>query len=256
MVSVLAIGGSDPSGGAGIEADLAVFTQLGVHGRTAITALTVQRHSPLPAGEGQGEGEVHATPPHILEAILHSHTHDRLPDTIKIGMIGTVATLQVITQFLKQHPRIPVVLDTVLRASSGLGLLEPDAIPVLKHELLPLATVVTPNLEEAGILTDTVVNSVADMAHAAKQLHHDGQWIVVKGGHLSADPIDVVYDGKEIYQLSGRRLEVAHSRGTGCTFASAIAAHIALGNSVPQSIQMAKGLVRERLNRYGMATRF
>lgn len=232
MVSVLAIGGSDPSGGAGIEADIAAFTALGVRGRTAITALTVQT-----LNEGMA---IHPTSPELLTQLLESHTRDRLPDAIKIGMIGTAANLQVIAQFLKQHPRIPVVLDTVFRASSGLALLEFDAISVLKSELLPLATVVTPNLDEAGILTDNVLKTISDMEHAAQLLHHDGQWIVVKGGHLVADPIDVVYDGAALHYLQGKRLDATNTRGTGCTFASSIAASIATGKSVPESIQCAK----------------
>ncbi len=256
MVSVLAIGGSDPSGGAGIEADLSTLTTLGVHGRTAITALTVQRLFPSPSGEGQGEGEVHATSPELLTQILNSHTHDRLPDAIKIGMIGTSANLHVIVKFLNKHPRIPVVLDTVLRATSGLELLEPDALALLKYELMPLATVVTPNLGEAGILTDTVVTTTEEMVHAARQLHHKGQWVVIKGGHLEGEPTDVVVDDDGVQYLKGKRVAFGYTRGTGCTFASAIAAQIALGNSVPQSIMMAKGVVTDRLNNYGVTTKF
>lgn len=248
MVSVLAIAGSDPSGGAGIEADLRTFAQLGVHGCTAITALTVQRYSPLPVGEGQGEGEVHATPASILSAILHSHTRDHLPDAIKIGMIGTAENLQAIAEFLNDHPHIPVVLDTVLRATSGLELLETAAIPLLRNLLLPRATVVTPNLQEASILTGMTVNSLATMEHAARQLHRGTQVVLVKGGHLDGDPVDVAYDGREFHHFSSPRIATPHTRGTGCTLASAIAVHLAQGAAPLVAIQKAKTYLGDYLS--------
>jgi hydroxymethylpyrimidine/phosphomethylpyrimidine kinase len=247
MVSVLAIAGSDPSGGAGIEADLRTFAQLGVHGRTAITALTVQRYSPLPSGEGQGEGDVHATPPQVLAALLESHTHDTLPDAIKIGMIATTENLKVISIFLQKHPRIPVVLDTVLCATSGLELLEAAAIPLLRSDVLPRATVVTPNLQEASILAEMTVDSVETMERAARKLHQGTQVILVKGGHLSGDPIDVAFDGREMHYFKNSRIVTPHTRGTGCTLASAFAAYLAQGTAPLAAIFKGRHYVQEWL---------
>lgn len=240
MVSVLAIAGSDPSGGAGIEVDLRTFAQLGVHGRTAITALTVQS---LHHGVA-----VHSTAASILSAILHSHTRDYLPDAIKIGMIGTGENLQAIAAFLNDHPHIPVVLDTVLRATSGLELLETAAIPFLRDQLVPRATVVTPNLQEASILTGMTVNSLATMEHAARELHRGTQVVLVKGGHLSGEPIDVAFDGREIHHFSSPRIATSHTRGTGCTLASAIAAYLAQGAAPLVAIQKAKIYLRNYLS--------
>lgn len=275
MVSVLTIAGSDPSGGAGIEADLATFAALGVHGRTAITALTIQRYSvtlpPTPSPQGRGdavfpsplvregqacpersrrsEGEVHSTSPIILQKILSFQEHDILPDTIKIGMIGTLANLEVICDFLQRHPQIPVVLDPVLRATSGLELLEAYAIPMLKEKLWPLATVVTPNLDEAGILLGHRPTTVAEMESAARELQRGTQVVVVKGGHLDGDPVDVVWDGREMRHLTSERIAAKNLRGTGCRLASAIAAELALNKTPLDATALAKQFLRYRLSK-------
>lgn len=240
MVSVLAIAGSDPSGGAGVEADLRTLTQLGVHGRTAITALTVQS---LHHGMA-----VHPTSSQTLAALLYSHTRDRLPDAIKIGMIATAENLRAIAAFLSEYPRIPVVLDTVLRATSGLELLETAAIPLLRDQLLPHATVVTPNLQEASMLTGMVVDSVETMEYAARQLHCGTQVVLVKGGHLTGDPIDVAFDGREICYFKAKRITTSHTRGTGCTLASGIAANLAQGAAPLVAIQNAKKYLSDYLS--------
>lgn len=248
MVSVLTIAGSDPSGGAGIEADLSVFAALGVHGRTAITALTVQNYSPLPPGEGQacpersrrGEGEVHPTSPDVLRKILSFQDRDTIPNAIKIGMIGTRANLEVICDFLGRHPQIPVVLDPVLRATSGLLLLEAEAIPMLKEKLWPHATVVTPNLDEVGILLGHRPTTVAEMESAAHELHRGTQVVVVKGGHLEGDPVDVVWDGRKMRHLTSKRIAAPNLRGTGCRLASGIASGLALDKDPLVAIQTAR----------------
>jgi hydroxymethylpyrimidine/phosphomethylpyrimidine kinase len=251
QASLMSQRGSLESQIAGIEADLPVFAVLGVHGRTAITALTVQRYSPLPKGEGRSEGEVHATPAHILAALLDSHTCGTLPDAIKIGMIGTRANLEVICDFLKRHPRIPVVLDTVLRATSGLELLEAAAIPLLRSDVLPRATVVTPNLQEASILAEMTVDSVATMERVARKLHQGTQVMLVKGGHLLDDPVDVAFDGHAIHHFKGPRITTPHTRGTGCTLASAIAVAIAKGATPLDAISQGRQFVREWLSKNG-----
>lgn len=232
MVSVLTIAGSDPSGGAGIEADLSVFAALSVHGRTAITALTVQS---LHHGVA-----VYPTSPQVLDFTLQSHTHDDLPDAIKIGMIGTAENLQVIIEFLRQHPRIPVVLDTVLHATSGLELLDVAAIPRLRDQLMPRAAVVTPNLQEASILAEMTVDSVETMERAARKLHCGTQVVLVKGGHLSGDPVDVAFDGHKMRHFTSSRIATSHLRGTGCRLASAIAVYLAQGAELFSAIQNAE----------------
>lgn len=240
MVSVLAIAGSDSSGGAGVEADLRTFAQLGVHGRTAITALTVQSLH-------QGMA-VHPTSAQILAALLDSHTRDTLPDAIKIGMIATRANLDVICDFLRRHSQIPTVLDTVLRATSGLELLEAAAIPVLRSELLPRATVVTPNLQEASILSEMTVDSPETMERAARKLQSGTQIVLVKGGHLLGDPVDVAFDGKEFHHFKSPRIATSHSRGTGCALASAIATQLAQGAAPLVAIQSAKKYLTDYLS--------
>lgn len=250
MKSVLTIAGSDPSGGAGIEADLAVFAAYEIHARTAITALTVQPYSPSPqVGEGWGEGEVHPTSPEILRKILSFNEHDTLPHAIKIGMIATRANLEVICNFLERHPQIPVVLDPVLRSTSGLELLEVAAIPMLKERLWPRATVVTPNLDEVGFLLGRRPGTVSEMETAAKELQRGTQVVVVKGGHLDGDPVDVVWDGQTMQHLKSVRVVSKHLRGTGCRLASAIAAEIALGRDVVTALRNAKSFVVQTLSK-------
>lgn len=245
MVSVLTIAGSDPSGGAGIEADLSVFAALGIHGRTAITALTVQGYNGYPE---QSDGSrrlddtlsVHPTSSLALAAILNTHERDILPDAIKIGMIGTLANLQVICGFLGRHPQIPVVLDPVLRATSGLALLEGAALPMLKGKLWPRADVMTPNLDEVGVLLGQRPTTVAEMETAARELQHGNQVVVVKGGHLPGDPVDVVWNGSEVQYLGSPRVAGPNVRGTGCRLASAIASYLALGKDPRVAIQCAR----------------
>ncbi len=235
MVSVLTIAGSDPSGGAGIEADLRVFAQMGVHGRTAITALTVQSLA--------GGLSVHPTSASVLSEILHSHDHDPSSDAIKIGMIGTLANLEVVCNFLQCHPQIPVVLDPVLRATSGLELLESAAISALMERLWPRALVVTPNLDETGILLGHRPTTIAEMESAARELQRGNQVVVVKGGHLVGDPVDVIWDGRKMQHLSSPRIDTPHLRGTGCRLSSAVAAGIALKNDLMVAISNAKFVV-------------
>lgn len=241
MKSVLTIAGSDPSGGAGIEVDLATFAALGVKGRTAITALTVQS---LQAGIA-----VHATPSGVLEKILATQVHDIFPDAIKIGMIATRANLEVICDFLGRHPQIPVILDPVLQSTSGLELLERAAISVLKERLWPCATIVTPNLDEVGVLTGLRPKTVAEMESAAKELHHGKQVVVVKGGHLEGDPVDVVWDGCTMKHLQSPRIVSGDLRGTGCRLASAMAAEMALGRDPGTAILNAKSFMIQIFNK-------
>ncbi|MDO8312903.1 MAG: hydroxymethylpyrimidine/phosphomethylpyrimidine kinase, partial [Sideroxyarcus sp.] len=190
----------------------------------------------------------HTTPAHVLANILSTHEHDTLPDAIKIGMIGTLANLDVICEFLERHPHIPVVLDPVLCATSGLPLLDADAYPMLKERLCPRATVLTPNLDEVGILLGYRPTTVSEMESAARALQRGTQVVVVKGGHLTGDPVDVVWDGKMMQYLSAPRVASPRLRGTGCRLASAMAAEIAQGQDVIAAITHAKNFLIQTMN--------
>jgi len=234
VVSVLTIAGSDPSGCAGIEADLEMIARAGVAARTAITALTVQ-------GVTSGQA-VYATPRDVLRDILKQHSQN-LPSVVKIGMIATRDNLEVICDFLERYPKLPVVLDPVLRATSGLQLLEMSAIPLLKERLLPRATIVTPNLDEVEMLLGKRPATVSEMETAARELQRGTQVMMVKGGHLQGDPVDVIWDGTQMNHLSSPRIGTTSPRGTGCRLASGIAAQMALGKSAIQACAEGKQML-------------
>jgi hydroxymethylpyrimidine/phosphomethylpyrimidine kinase len=242
----LAIAGSDPSGGAGIQADLKAFAALGVHGLSVVTALTAQNT--------QGVFGVRPTEVAFVAEQIDVLLRDLRPAATKTGMLASQAILEIIVAKIREYSLRPLVVDPVLAASAGGMLLEAAALDVLRRDLLPLATVVTPNLPEAMVLSGRVVESLADMREAARAIHALGsQTVVVKGGHLSgdADAVDVLFDGGEIVELRRARFATLHTHGTGCTFASAIAAGLALGLSIPAAVDRAKELITEAV-RHGL----
>lgn len=243
MRTLLSIAGSDPSAGAGSQQDLKVATLLGVYGLTVITAITAQN--------SLGVQSWKPLAPDLVAAQLTSILSDVQVDAVKIGMLATAGIVREVATALR-HKEAPIVLDPVLAASDGSVLLEELGIQALKEELLPLATVLTPNLAEAGLLLQRRITDVAGMAAAAQDLLRLGpKAVLLKGGHLTGPPVDVLADGHDVYHLPGDRLPGQHTHGTGCALAAALAAHLAQGRSLPEAVNQARALVAEAI-RWGL----
>lgn len=239
MKRVLAIGGSDSGGGAGIQADLKTLHGLGVHASTVVTAITAQDTTAVHS--------VLHTPVGIVQSQLHAVLADIGADVVKTGMLATVGTVQAVTDAVGG---LPLVVDPVGVSSTGQALLEPDALALLRSGLLPLALVVTPNLDEVLALTGFEVHSAEDLLAAAKAVHALGpRWVLVKGGHLPGNPTDLLYDGTTALELRGERMDTPHTHGTGCTLASALAGYLALGHDVPEAARLAKDYTAEAIRR-------
>ena len=243
LPTVLIIAGSDPSAGAGSQQDLKVATLMGTYGLTVLTAITVQN--------SRGVQRLEPVAPDLVAAQLQAILADIPVKAIKIGMLATAAIVREVAAAVREVPA-PVVVDPVLAASDGTPLLEEAGRRVLQEELLPLATVVTPNLAEAGLLTGRQVVDVAGMQDAAMALRQLGpQAVLIKGGHLAGPPVDVLAYGPQCYELPGERWDSTHTHGTGCTLATALAAGLAQGWSLPEAVQQARELVAEAI-RWGL----
>ena len=239
---VLTIAGSDPSGGAGVQADLKTLADLGVTGISAITAITAQDDNQVIA--------IHPTPADILTQQLSTACKGRTVSAIKIGMVATRANARAITWFLKWINVENVIVDPVLHSSSGFPLLEADAYTFYRQQLLPHATVITPNLAEATAFAGMHVSDLDMMRKAAEIIHKETARlrggikkplaVIIKGGHLGGDPVDILYDGEKSHSFPATRIPGKSPRGTGCRFASAIAAYLALGYDLHSSIPPAK----------------
>ncbi|MDW8043420.1 MAG: bifunctional hydroxymethylpyrimidine kinase/phosphomethylpyrimidine kinase [Nitrososphaerota archaeon] len=240
----LTVAGSDSGGGAGIQADLKTFAALGVHGMSAITSITAQNTHEVTR-------VVDLDPEMVVEQIRVC-VEDIGVDSVKTGMLHTSEIIRAVAGELRRI-RAPIVVDPVMVAKSGAPLLRPDAVETLKSELLPIATVVTPNAREAERLCGFEVKSVEDQVKAAKEIAQLGsKAVVVKGGHVPGRKVvDVVYYEGEIAELEGDRIETRNTHGTGCVFASAIAAHLAHGREVVESVKLAKRFVEDAI-RYGL----
>jgi hydroxymethylpyrimidine/phosphomethylpyrimidine kinase len=243
--TVLSIAGSDSGGGAGIQADLKAFARCGVHGMTAITALTAQNTTGVTA--------VHPVPPEFIVEQVRVVVDDLGVDAVKIGMLGTADTVHAVTEALDLlEPGTPIVLDPVMVAESGAVLLDEPARAALATELLPRATVITPNVPEARVLAGEDGDEPADLARALHRLGPDV--VVVTGGHR-ADVTDLYYDGESLVAIPGERYGDGAAHGSGCTHSSALAAHLALGYGPLEAAKRAKriaaGAVRAGLRDLG-----
>lgn len=241
----LTIAGSDSGGGAGIQADIKTFSAHGVFGMSVITSVTAQNT--------MGVLGIEDLTPKMVLLQMKAVFEDLFPDAVKIGMVSNEKIIETIANGLRKYKPKNIVLDPVMVSKSGVHLLKEDAINALKSELIPLSLVVTPNLMEAEVLTGIKVDSVKDMRNAAKKIVELGaQSVVVKGGHLIEDAIDVYYDGKDFFEVSSERIPTKNTHGTGCTFSSAIAANLALGYELFDSIKRAKeyitGAIRNSLS--------
>jgi hydroxymethylpyrimidine/phosphomethylpyrimidine kinase len=242
---VLIIAGSDSGGGAGIQADLKTVSALGAFGMTAITALTAQNTTGV-------LGIVEMQPEFVVLQIEACVT-DIGCDAVKTGMLANATIIEAVATSISEHHLFPLVVDPVMIAKSGAQLLRPEAIASLKAALLPLATVVTPNLHEAAALLGRQINDLDGMKAAARDIRELGpDNVVVKGGHLAGIAADVLYDGREFTEFRAERFETKDTHGTGCIFASAIAAGLAHKRPVKESVAAAKEFITAAI-RHGLA---
>lgn len=220
---VLTIAGSDPGGGAGVQADLKTFTAFRVYGMSAITAVTVQNTL--------GVRAVNPVPPRTVAAQAGAVLEDIGADAVKLGMLASAGTVRAAARLLRKHAVKNIVLDPVMYAKSGHALLEESAEDALKKELLPLALIVTPNAPEAARLAGTPVKNLAGARKAAKLISAFGpRFVLVKGGHLGGKVCrDLLFDGTGFTEFSSPRVDTSNTHGTGCTLSAAIAACLALG---------------------------
>lgn len=240
--TALAIAGSDSGGGAGIQAHLKTFSALGVYGMSALTAITAQNTRAVTA--------VFELPPEIVAAQIDAVVADIGVDAVNTGMLANSELIRVVAQKVREHKLSPFIVDPVMVAKSGDRLLREDAVEALREELIPLATVLTPNLPEAEVLLGRPIETLDDMRAAAAELVELGAGsVVVKGGHRAGDPIDVFYDGERYVELLGKRIETTSTHGTGDTFAAAIAALLAHGEDLEGAIRGAKQYLTTAIER-------
>ena len=240
MKTALTIAGSDCSGGAGIQADLKTMTMNGVYGMSAITALTAQNTT--------GVTGIMEVTPKFLEQQLDMIFEDIRPDAVKIGMVSSAPLIEKIAEQLKKYNAENIVVDPVMVATSGSVLLETDAVTTLKLQLLPLACVITPNIPEAEVLSGMKIGNESQMCQAAKMLCEAyGCAVLLKGGHSINDANDLLCVNGEIRWFYGNRISNSNTHGTGCTLSSAIAANLAKGYSLEESVGRAKDYISQAL---------
>ena len=240
MKSVLTIAGSDSIGGAGIQADIKSITCNGCYAMTAITAMTAQNTL--------GVKSIQESSPEFLEDQIDAIFADIVPDAVKIGMVSNRKLIEIISRKLKEYGAKNIVLDPVMVATSGAKLISEDAIETLKENLIPLATLITPNIPESEILSGMKIETEEQMVYAAKHISEKFKTaVLVKGGHSINDANDVLYtDGKFLW-FPQERIENSNTHGTGCTLSSAIASHLAKGEPIECAINSAKKYLTECL---------
>lgn len=233
MKTVLTIAGTDPTGGAGAQADLKTFTAHKVFGMSIITALVAQNT--------MGVKDIMNVTPHFLEEQFQCVFEDIQPDAIKIGMVSEPELIHKIVEQLKKYKAHDIVVDPVMVSTSGSKLLSDSALDALKNELIPLSSIITPNIPEAQVLVDYQIQSKEDMKKAAKDIRKWYQGaILIKGGHFENRADDLLYYNDEFIWLESERIDNPNTHGTGCTLSSAIASHLALGYDLVTSVKKAK----------------
>jgi hydroxymethylpyrimidine/phosphomethylpyrimidine kinase len=239
LPSALTIAGSDPSGGAGIQADLKTFHRFGVYGEAAITLITVQNTTAVE--------RVECLAPDLIEQQIRAVVRDIPPRAAKTGALGNRATIEMISLLAKEFP-FPLIVDPVMISKHGTQLLSPDACDMLRTRLLPRAFLLTPNLPEAAALTGMQISDVGGMRNAAKALTALGAMnVLVKGGHLADGATDVLLFEGNWLDFPAHRIASRHTHGTGCTYSAAITAGIALGHDLPSAVANAKRFIQEAI---------
>lgn len=244
--NTLSIAGVDPSGGAGVFADVKTMSALGSYGMAIIAALTAQNT--------QAVTSIMPVPPDFIAAQIDTLFKDIRVDAVKIGMLGQASVTNIVTEKLIQWQPQHLILDPVMVAKSGDHLLQRSAVSALREGLIPIATVITPNLPEAGVLLEqSPVDNLKDMRRTAEKLRRlmhddDGHWVFLKGGHLPGDnTIDLLHDGDKLIELPGQRIHTKNTHGTGCTLSAALAALLPRIQDVPTAAQQAKAYLEKAI---------
>lgn len=241
MNTALTIAGSDSCGGAGIQADIKTMTANGVYAMSAITALTAQNTT--------GVSDIYEVSPEFLQAQLKAIFEDITPDAVKIGMVSSSDLIKTIAKSLKEYNGKNIVLDPVMVATSGAKLISDDAISTLKEYLIPLATVITPNIPEAEVLSNMEIHNEEEMIKAAAVISEKYDCAVLcKGGHSINDANDLLYRNGEYKWFYGKRINNPNTHGTGCTLSSAIASNLAKGRALDTSVEKAKEYISGALS--------
>ena len=236
MPRVLTVAGSDSGGGAGIQADLKTIALLGGFGMSAVTALTAQNT--------RGIKGIYEVPAHFVALQMEVVISDIGVDAMKTGMLSSSAIIHTVAQKIRQHRISRVVVDPVMVAKGGTKLLPPEAVEVLRKDLIPLAQILTPNVPESEVLTGRKIKGIKGVREAAKQIHRMGaRQVLIKGGHLPGDAVDVFYDGREFFEFPGARIQTPHTHGTGCTLSAVLALELAKGNSPREAVERAKDFI-------------
>jgi len=233
--TVLTIAGSDPSGGAGVQADLKTMCAFGVYGMAAVTSITVQNTLEVRRS--------HVLPADLVADEIDAVLTDIPADAAKTGMLATAGIIDRVAERVKAHGLGKLVVDPVMRAASGASLIDADAVSVLRESLLPLALVVTPNVPEAEALTGIAIETDADAERAARALYDStGAAALVKGGHRLGESLatDILFDGSNLLTFAAPKIDGGDRHGTGCTLSAAIASALALGNDLARSVALAK----------------
>jgi hydroxymethylpyrimidine/phosphomethylpyrimidine kinase len=245
----LTIAGSDSGGGAGIQADLKTFAALGVHGTSAIACLTAQNPRRVLALE--------PCPPKMLQRQLDAVFEELRPAAVKTGMLYTPENIRVVARFLGGPARrLPLVVDPLMISTSGTILLQPAAMKIMREKLLPLATLITPNLDEAQLLAGRKITSLEAMRDAAREIHaRFGAAVLVKGGHLKGarEAADIFFDGDTELLLSAPFIKGVRTHGTGCTYSAAICAALALGHGLPHAVELGKEFITAAISHSQLA---
>lgn len=237
MKNLLTIAGSDCSGGAGIQADLKTFAANGTYGMSVITAITAQNT--------MGVMDIHNVPINIITAQIDAIFSDIRVDGVKIGMLSNSEIVGCVADAIEKYQPKIVILDPVMVSTSGSTLLDKEAISMLKQRLIPLATVVTPNIPEAEVLTGQKIKNIHDMGEAAQLIGDMGaNYVFIKGGHFKNNANDMMYNGRTMTIFDGTRIDTKNTHGTGCSISSAICANIAKGMDAVMAVGEAKKYVR------------
>ena len=236
MKKVLSIAGSDCSGGAGIQADLKTFSAHGVFGMSVIVSVVAENTSRVI--------DIQDVRPDMVKKQIDAIFEDIGADAVKVGMLSGRESMLAVAEKLREYRPANVVVDPVMYAKNGCPLMHPDAIDTLIEAVVPLAGVLTPNIPEAEKIAGIEIRKVEDMERAARLIFGMGcRNSLVKGGHITGDAVDVLYDGKQFYRFRTERINTKNTHGTGCTYSSAIAANLALGFSMPEAVNRAKEYV-------------
>lgn len=236
MKKVLTIAGSDCSGGAGIQADLKTFSAHGVFGMSVIVSVVAENTSRVI--------DIQDIMPEIIKKQIEAVFEDIEVDAVKVGMLSSSECMKAVVEKLKQYKPKNIVIDPVMYAKNGCPLMETVAVKTFIEEVLPFADVLTPNVPEAERIAGILIHSVDDMEIVAKKIYNLGcKAVVIKGGHIVGDAVDILYDGKEISYFVADRINTKNTHGTGCTFSSAIASQLANGASIYKAVEKAKNYV-------------